>query len=109
MRFFRGAPEAESVAAASKAVELAVHAELAPEPAPAPPARPDDLALLNGIGPKIAEMLGRAGITTFTELASTSVERLRELLAAGGRRFAAADPTRWPEQAARAAEGELPG
>src|SRR3990172_8519724 len=41
-----------------------------PEPAASPPA-PDDLAVIEGIGPKIAALLQGAGITTFAELAET--------------------------------------
>ncbi len=66
---------------------------------------PDDLKLIEGIGPKIDALLKAAGISTFAQLAATDVSRLRELLGDG--RFRIADPTTWPEQAGLAAEGKL--
>ncbi|XOB99311.1 helix-hairpin-helix domain-containing protein [Deinococcota bacterium DY0809b] len=65
----------------------------------------DDLKRIEGIGPKIERLLQRAGVRSFEELAATPVARLKELLAAGGRRFRLADPRTWPQQARLAAEG----
>ena len=64
----------------------------------------DDLALIEGIGPKIAEAFNKAGIVNFKQLSTTPVERLRHLLAQAGY---AADPESWPEQARLAAEGKM--
>ena len=69
-----------------------------------PPA--DDLTKIEGIGPKIAQVLADAGINTFAALASTSTGRLREILNAAGSRYRITDPTTWPEQAAHAAAGD---
>jgi predicted flap endonuclease-1-like 5' DNA nuclease len=66
----------------------------------------DDLIKIEGIGPKISELLANSGITTFAALAATPVERLREILAAGGSRYRLTDPGTWPEQAAYAARGD---
>jgi large subunit ribosomal protein L21 len=66
----------------------------------------DDLTKVEGIGPKIAELLQAEKIRSFSELASAPVDRLREILAAGGSNFATHDPTTWPEQAALAAAGD---
>ena len=66
----------------------------------------DDLTKIEGIGPKIAQVLADAGITTFAGLANTSAERLRQILNAAGSRYRITDPTTWPEQAAHAAAGE---
>jgi predicted flap endonuclease-1-like 5' DNA nuclease len=60
----------------------------------------DDLARIEGIGPKIAAMLREKGILTFAQLAETEPSRLAELLKEAG---IGADPTTWPEQAALAA------
>lgn len=93
-----------------KAPEAHVEAQ---EPAPvtraAPTiaAQPDDLTVLEGVGPRIASVLAAAGITTFAELASTSVDRLEEILRAADLRLG--DPTTWPEQAALAAKGDWDG
>ncbi len=70
------------------------------------PSKPDDLKRIEGIGPKIAELLNAAGITTFAQLAQTDVETLRQILVKAGRRFALASPETWPEQAALAAKGD---
>jgi len=83
-----------------------VEADAAAQPSAAPGA--DDLTIVEGIGPKIAqEVLGAAGIRSFAQLAETPVDRLRELLAEAGSRFAAHDPGTWPEQAALAAKGDF--
>jgi predicted flap endonuclease-1-like 5' DNA nuclease len=72
----------------------------------AAPLAPDDLKLIEGIGPKIASILATAGITTFSQLAATDVSRLREIIAQAGL-TALADPATWPQQAALAAAGKL--
>jgi predicted flap endonuclease-1-like 5' DNA nuclease len=66
----------------------------------------DDLTKIEGIGPKISQVLADAGITTFAALASTSPERLREILNAAGNRYRISDPMTWPEQAGHAARGD---
>ncbi|MBK8048728.1 MAG: hypothetical protein IPK16_17350 [Anaerolineales bacterium] len=67
---------------------------------------PDDLTIIEGIGPKLAELLDENGIHTFARLARTDVLRLRIILDSGGSKFKQADPSSWPEQAALAAAGE---
>jgi predicted flap endonuclease-1-like 5' DNA nuclease len=69
------------------------------------PDRPDDLKRLEGIGPKISQLLKDQGIVTFGQLADTSVDRLEAILGAAGPRFRLADPATWPEQARLAADG----
>ena len=69
------------------------------------PTTDDDLQRIEGVGPKIEELLKRAGIRSFRALAATSVEHLREILNSAGRRFQLADPTTWPRQAEMAAAG----
>ncbi len=66
---------------------------------------PKELQKVEGIGPRIAALLIDQGIFDLSDLAQTSVERLREILSAAGRRYNIADPTTWPEQAALAAQG----
>ncbi len=78
--------------------------EAAPLAEPAPVA-PDDLKLVEGIGPKIAGILEGAGITTFAQLAATDVTRLKQILVDAD--FTApANPGTWPEQASLAAAGK---
>lgn len=63
------------------------------------PVRRDDLTVVEGIGPKIAELLRGAGITSWDELAEHPVEGLREVLTAGGQQFQVHRPGSWPSQA----------
>jgi len=67
---------------------------------------PDDLVVIEGIGPKISALLNENGVYTFAQLATTPVERLRAILEAAGPRFRLADPQTWPEQAAFARDGK---
>jgi predicted flap endonuclease-1-like 5' DNA nuclease len=71
-------------------------------PAPAVP-EADDLAAIEGIGPRIHDVLNEAGIKTFAQLADTPVERIRGILAAA-ELHVPADPSSWPAQARLAAE-----
>jgi predicted flap endonuclease-1-like 5' DNA nuclease len=64
----------------------------------------DDLKIIEGIGPAIAQLMNEHGISSLAQLAETPVERLKEILdAAGLSRLA--DPATWPEQAALGAAG----
>ncbi|MCH2198205.1 MAG: 50S ribosomal protein L21 [Flavobacteriales bacterium] len=66
----------------------------------------DKLTKIEGIGPKISEILTNAGVATFADLAAADVEKLKEILAEAGNRYKAFDPTTWPQQAALAADGK---
>jgi predicted flap endonuclease-1-like 5' DNA nuclease len=68
---------------------------------------PDDLEIIEGIGPKIAALLNEAGISTFEALAETDAARLVQILTDGGIRLA--DPATWGEQARLAAAGDEDG
>ena len=65
----------------------------------------DDLTFVEGIGPKIAGLLNDAGVTTWAELGNTSVEKIKEVLAAAGSRYTMHNPGTWPRQAEMAAKG----
>lgn len=65
----------------------------------------DDLTKIEGIGPKIREVLEKADIRSFRSLSETSLERLHNMLEQAGQRFKTHDPSTWPEQAALAAKG----
>lgn len=67
---------------------------------------PEDLKLVEGIGPKIEGLLKDAGINNWSDLAAASVERIKEILAAAGDRYRLAKPDTWPEQARLASEGK---
>ena len=69
--------------------------------------KPDDLKVVEGIGPKIESLLNDAGIHTFAELANTASERIKEILVAAGTRFQMHDPGTWPQQSAMARDGKF--
>ncbi len=66
----------------------------------------DDLKLVEGIGPKIEELMHAAGITTWAELAAAPIEKLEEILDEAGPRFRIHDPATWGKQAAMADAGQ---
>ncbi len=66
----------------------------------------DDLKKIEGIGPKIEQILHEGGITTFTQLAEADADAVKELLMAAGPRYAIHNPTTWAKQAAMAAKGQ---
>ncbi len=66
----------------------------------------DDLKIVEGIGPKIEELFHNAGITTWVQLATTDVEKMKEILAEAGSRYQMHDPATWAKQAELAAAGE---
>jgi predicted flap endonuclease-1-like 5' DNA nuclease len=90
---------------APKAVE-ATEEKVSEAPKAAKASKGDDLKKIEGIGPKIAELLTNAGIDTFAALGSSDVEKIKEVLDAAGSRYRIADPTTWPQQAQLAAEGK---
>jgi hypothetical protein len=61
----------------------------------------DDLKLIEGIGPKIANLLQMSGISTFAQLAETEPAHLERILNDSGLHIA--DPSTWPDQARLAA------
>jgi predicted flap endonuclease-1-like 5' DNA nuclease len=64
---------------------------------------PDDLEIVEGIGPKIAELLNNAGVKTFAQLAAMSPAQIQPILDAAGPNYRIADPETWPDQADLAA------
>jgi predicted flap endonuclease-1-like 5' DNA nuclease len=68
--------------------------------------QPDDLTKIEGIGPKVAQVLNESGILTFAQLAQTDVNRLQAILQEAGPRFKMIVPESWPEQAGLAAKGD---
>jgi large subunit ribosomal protein L21 len=83
--------------------------EITPPPALKPaavkPAKPDDLKVIEGVGPKSAQALSEAGIITFAKLASMGPDEIQAVLRAAGVRVPY--PETWPEQAALAADGQF--
>lgn len=67
--------------------------------------KPDDLSIVEGIGPKINQVLHAAGIQSLFQLSECEVSDLKEILASA--RLKLADPTTWPQQARLAIAGDL--
>ncbi len=100
----------------SKASQAQVPAEKAIESHAEPPAPPaakmpdvmqteDDLVIIEGIGPKVADVLKQNGVRTFAQLAATPVSTLEKILLDNGLRFM--KPDSWPEQGRLAAAGQM--
>lgn len=66
----------------------------------------DDLKVVEGVGPKIEELIHALGTTTWWGLANTEPAALRAMLDAAGPRFQMHDPGTWPEQAGLLARGQ---
>lgn len=66
----------------------------------------DDLTKIEGIGPKIAEILEAQGIATFDALSKAKAKDLKIMLEAAGSRYKMHDPTTWATQAKLAAKGD---
>lgn len=86
-----------------------VHVETVVEshPEPVKTVTPDDLTVLEGIGPKVAQVLAGIGITTFEGLAKADPAQLRSALDAAGYKYM--EPAGWIEQATFAAKGDSEG
>jgi predicted flap endonuclease-1-like 5' DNA nuclease len=70
---------------------------------------PDDLEIVEGIGPKIAQLLRQHGVTTFVQLASASPAEISAILEKGGPSFRIANPGTWPEQASYCVRNDWAG
>ncbi len=95
--------KSEEVVAAPPVVEVV------PPPVVIPAAagnEKDDLTVIEGIGPKIQELLYQYGIRTYNQLADAEVTRLKEILAEAGPQLAMHDPGTWPSQANLAANDQ---
>ena len=94
-------------AAVAPVVEAAAPVVEAAAPAPtAPSGKPDDLKKIEGIGPKISELLAAGGIPTFQALADANIDAVKAILEAAGPRYRIANPTTWAQQAGLAAAGK---
>lgn len=66
----------------------------------------DDLKKIEGIGPKIAQILQEKGILSFADLGKAKVTTLKSYLAEAGPRYKMHQPGTWPKQAKLAAKGD---
>ena len=72
------------------------------------PTAPDDLKIIEGIGPKMEAALIGAGIDTYGKLANASESQLRAAVEAAGMSFAPSIPT-WARQAQYLVDGDMDG
>ena len=101
------APAKEEVAPTkdAKAEEAPAKEKSPAKKAPAKKAAADDLKKIEGIGPKIAEVLGEAGVSTYKKLASMDRDAIKEILNAVPT-LKSKEPKTWPQQAKLAADGK---
>ncbi len=104
----KAAPQAEAKPEAPKAEakKAAPAAKAAPAKKSTKKIKPDDLKIVEGVGPKIEELLKAGGIPTLEAMGNTSADRIKEILAEAGSRYQMHDPTTWPAQAKIAAAGD---
>lgn len=103
--------------ARARDLQAVIHANSVPGEPPCPdlvegarllgvPVVHNDFTLIEGIGPRIAQLLTDKGITTWWALANTDLELLRSVLREAGPKFQVHDPRSWPHQARLLAFGE---
>jgi predicted flap endonuclease-1-like 5' DNA nuclease len=63
----------------------------------------DDLEIVEGIGPKIAELFHAKGVKTFAQLAAMAPSQIQPMLDEAGPNYRLANPETWPDQADLAA------
>ena len=80
---------------AAKAAGIAIKAE-------------DDFTAIEGIGPKINDLIHADGIHTFRELSETDPARIQKILDKAGANFQMANPGTWPDQANLACNNRWP-
>jgi predicted flap endonuclease-1-like 5' DNA nuclease len=66
----------------------------------------DDLKKIEGIGPKIEELLNKNDIYSFSNLKEINEEVLKSILEKAGPQYRMHDPKSWPEQAKMASNGD---
>ena len=74
------------------------------EPKPKVEKAADDLSKIEGVGPKVSKTLSAAGITTFAQLAESTVGDIQGILQEAGLRMM--NPETWIDQAKLAAAGD---
>jgi predicted flap endonuclease-1-like 5' DNA nuclease len=69
--------------------------------------RRDDLKIIEGVGPKIEQLLNDAGIVSYAQMARTPASKVKSILDGAGPRFQMHDPSSWAEQAELARDGKM--
>lgn len=94
--------EAHSVEPVTAQAAIAVETPTRFSESSVTPTTPDDLKIVEGIGPKVQSVLNSIGIYTFKQLAEADLTAVRKALETAGYRYM--DPRSWPDQAALAAD-----
>lgn len=67
---------------------------------------PNDLTVIEGIGPKINELFNKAGVASFAQLSKQTVPQMQKILDDGGDDYRLANPSTWAQQAVLANENK---
>ncbi len=90
---------------AAKVEEVVAAAEAPKKAAAKKDAKGDDLTKIEGVGPKVMEVLNASGMVSFADVAAEKAEKIAEILVEANSRYKMFDPTSWPLQAKMAADG----
>ena len=66
----------------------------------------DDLEIIEGIGPKVKQLLNQYNVFSFAQVASMTPAALKDILEKGGDRFRILPTDTWPKQAGLARDGK---
>ncbi len=75
--------------------------------APVVDIKKDDLTIIEGIGPKLAEIINNGGIVNYSQLADAKPSDITAILVAQGDGYKVHNPGTWPEQAALLRDGKM--
>lgn len=75
------------------------------KPKPVEPLK-DNLTRIEGVGKQIESLLYKNKIYSFKQLSKTTIKSLKEILEAGGNKYAMHNPGTWPKQAKLAADAK---
>lgn len=82
------------------------HGEVYSTNYPTHPKKIDNLKLIEGIGPKIEELLNEHDIFSFEDLYESDTEKLEKILGKEGTKYHMHNPKTWPDQAHLALQGK---
>jgi len=74
---------------------------------PATAVKQDNLKIIEGVGPKLEQILKDAGLNSLSDIANAEVQSLKSILEAAGSRYKMFNPETWPQQAKLAVDGKM--
>ncbi|MFN8372825.1 MAG: hypothetical protein U0694_08105 [Anaerolineae bacterium] len=75
----------------------------------APRPTPDDLTVIEGIGPRVQEALNRAGVLTYSQLAHMTAQEIYQVVKVEQGVRIVGDTATWAKQAQYIVDGDMPG